>query len=81
MNFIDLLNIKEDTLKNDGNQFLVPIDSSYSVFFHTMEVMGPSNCLITSIVPNILFCIQQQKKSHTGLEQQHNFIFYGELFL
>ncbi len=33
MNFIDLLNIKEDILKNDGNQFLVPIDSSYSVFF------------------------------------------------
>ncbi len=39
INFFVLLNIKEDTLKNDSNQFLVPNDSNYSVFFHTMEVM------------------------------------------
>ncbi len=39
-----------------------------------MEVIG-GNCLITSIVPNILFCIQQQKESHTGLEQQQHFHF------
>ncbi len=44
-------------------------------FFHTMEVMG-GNCLITSIVPNILFCIQQQKETNTGLEQQQNLNFW-----
>ncbi len=52
--------------------FLVPIDSSYSVFFSYYGSHGVS-CLITSIVPDILFCIQQQKESHTGLEQQQNF--------
>ncbi len=31
---------------------------------------------ISSIVPNILFCIQQQKESHTGLEQQQHFHFW-----
>ncbi len=72
MNFFVLLNIKEDTLKMF--LFLIPIVSNYSVFFHTMEFIG-GNCLITSIVPNILFCIQQQKESHTGLEQQQHFHF------
>jgi len=63
-----------------SNQFLVLIVSHHSEFlFHTREVMGAwlgVNCLITSIVPNILFCIQPQKKSHSSLEQQQNFHFW-----
>ncbi len=60
--------------------FLGPIDSNYSVFFSYYGSHG-GNCLITSIVPNILFCIQQQNESHTGLEQQQQFSFLGDLFL
>ncbi len=39
MIFFVILNIKEDTFKNDNNQFVVPVNSNHSVYFHTMEVM------------------------------------------
>ncbi len=26
-------------------------------------------CLITNILQNIIFCVQQKKEAHTGLEQ------------
>ncbi len=55
--------------------FWSPLTPIIVYFFHSMEVIG-GNCLITSIVPNILFCIQQQKESHTGLEQQQHFHFW-----
>jgi len=29
---------------------------------------GPINCLITNILQNILFSVQQKKETHTGLE-------------
>jgi len=29
----------------------------------------PINCLVTDILQNIFFCVQQKKKNHTGLEQ------------
>ncbi len=31
----------------------------------TMEV----NCLITNILQNIFFCVQQKKETHTGLKR------------
>jgi len=31
--------------------------------------MGAVNCLITNILQNILFCVQQKKETHKGLEQ------------
>ncbi len=27
------------------------------------------NCLVTNILQNVLFCVQQTKEAHTGLEQ------------
>ncbi len=30
--------------------------------------METINCLIASILQNILFCVQQKKETHTGLE-------------
>jgi len=35
--------------------------------FHSMEVNGVG--LVTDILQNIIFCIQQKKETHTGLEQ------------
>jgi len=31
--------------------------------------MGPVNFLVTDIIQNILFCVQQKKDIHTGLKQ------------
>jgi len=31
--------------------------------------MGGVNCLVTNILQNILFCVQQKKETRTGLEQ------------
>ncbi len=31
--------------------------------------MATVNCLVTNILHNILFCVQQKKETHTGLEQ------------
>ncbi len=28
-----------------------------------------SNCLVTNILQNIFFCVQQKKETHTGLAQ------------
>jgi len=30
---------------------------------------GPVNCLITNILQNIIFCVQEKKEIHTGLQQ------------
>ncbi len=32
--------------------------------------MATSNCLVNNILQNILFCVQQNKGIHAGLEQQ-----------
>ncbi len=65
--FFVLLNIKEDTLKNDSNQLLVPNDSNYSVFFILWKSWGLSNCVITSkpIVPeqNFHFWVNYSSKA------------------
>ncbi len=31
--------------------------------------MATVNCLVTDILQNIFFCVQQKKETHTGLEQ------------
>ncbi len=31
--------------------------------------MATVNCLVTNILQSILFCVQQKKEMHTGLEQ------------
>ncbi len=31
--------------------------------------MATTNCLLTNILQNIFFCVQQMKETHTGLEQ------------
>jgi len=31
--------------------------------------MGSINCLVTDILQNNFFCVQQKKEIHTGLEQ------------
>ncbi len=48
-------------------QLMVAID------FHSMEKkilwksMATVNCLVTNILQNIFFCVQQKKEAHTGL--------------
>jgi len=34
-----------------------------------MEVYGPINCLVSDILQHIIFCVQQKKEIHTGLEK------------
>ncbi len=75
MHFFVLLNIKEDTLKNDPTSFWSPL-TPIVYLFPTMEVMRARQASDYSIVPNILYGIQQQNESHTGLEQQHNVHFW-----
>jgi len=42
-------------------QFLVPLTSIVYIYFPTMEVNGTRNCLVTDILLNILFSVQQKK--------------------
>ncbi len=40
--------------------------------------MGTNNCLIASILQNILFYVQHKKETHTGLEQhEHEYLIVG----
>ncbi len=34
--------------------------------------MDTVNCLVTHIAKDILFCVQQKKDTHTGLEQHES---------
>ncbi len=44
--------------------------------------MATVNCLVTSILQNIFFCVQQKKETHTGLGQlEGEFSFLDELSL
>jgi len=60
MNFFLLLITKEDILKNIGNQ---------TGFFFFSILWKSMNCLVTHILQNIFFCVQQKKAIHTDLEQ------------
>jgi len=39
------------------------------LFFLLWKSMGSINCLVTDILQNIFFCVQQKKENHTGLKQ------------
>jgi len=41
--------------------------------------LGSINCLVTDILLNIFFCVQQKKEVHTGLKQLLNYSFNNEL--
>ncbi len=49
-------------------QFLVPTDS-HSIFSIPWKSVGINNCLVTNILQNISFCVQQKKEAPKGLEQ------------
>ncbi len=35
-----------------------------------MEVNATVNCLVTNILQNIFFCVQQKNETHSDLEQE-----------
>jgi len=41
---------------------------SIDFFFLLWKSMGSINCLVTDILQNIFFCVQQKKEIHTGLK-------------
>jgi len=49
-------------------QLMDPIDFN-SIFSQLWKSMGSINCLVTDILQNIFFCVQQKKEIHTGLKQ------------
>ncbi len=50
-------------------QLTVAIDFC-SIFFSILRMsMVTVSCLVTNILQNILFCAQQKRETHTGLEQ------------
>jgi len=54
-------------LKNVGNQTVDHGPQYLLVYiFHTV---GTNNCLISEILQNIFFCVQQKNEIHTSLEQ------------
>jgi len=61
MSFFLLLNTQKDILKNVGNQTVDKKENTKST--RTID------CLVTNILRNIFFCVQQKKEIHTGLEQ------------
>ncbi len=69
MNVFDLLNTKEDILKNVGKQSSsgAPL-TSIVLFFLLWKSMMPQNRLVTNFLQNIFLCVQQNKDIHTGLE-------------
>ncbi len=89
MKVLHELNTKEDSLTNVGNQTDCWQPLTYMGGEEMLcKSMDTSNFLVTNIVQNIVFCVQQMKENHTGLEQhageQIIFIegpFLGELCL
>ncbi len=69
MSFLLLLNIKEDILKNVGDQMLVAIGLHNVFFFSSVQwtSMAISNCLVSHIFFQISF-VFNKKEDHTGLE-------------
>ncbi len=59
-----MLNIKEDILKNAGNQTVDGPTDFHSISF-SRKSMG-NNCLV---LQNISFCVQHKKEMYTGLER------------
>ncbi len=60
-------------------QLTVAIDF-YNIFL-LWKSMATVSCLVTNILQNIFFCVQQQKQTHTGLRESkwwHNLNFFGD---
>jgi len=63
-NFFLLVNTKEYILRNVGNQTVDgPID-----FYITLKVNGPHQLFGYPFFNMIIFCVQQKKETHSGLE-------------
>jgi len=62
-----LLNTKEDILNNVCDQTVV---GHHWLIGEKIiwKSMVPHNCLVTNIIQNIFFCVQQNKHIYTGLE-------------
>jgi len=45
------------------------IDFQSILFFILRKSMGSINGLVTHILQNIFYCVEQKKEIHTGLEQ------------
>ncbi len=41
----------------------------HSIFFFLSKSMWTSNCLVTHVLQNTLFCVQHKKEMNTGLGQ------------
>ncbi len=69
MNVFDLLNTKEDILKNLGKQSSSGAPLTSIVFYFLLwKSMVPQNSLVTNFLQNIFLCVQQNKDIQTGLE-------------
>ncbi len=69
MSFFLLLNTKRVFLRILVNkQLLVAIDF-HGIFSILWKSMAARNCLVTIILQNNFFCVQQKKETHTGLEE------------
>jgi len=52
-------------------QLMGPIDCHIIFSYILWKLMWPWACLVTHILQNILFCVQQKKENHTRLEQSY----------
>ncbi len=70
MNFFSVLQTKDDILKNVGNQIVAGSHWLFIVWNKILwNSMAAVNCLVTNIVHNIFFCVQQKKETYTGLNK------------
>ncbi len=63
MNFFQLLDTKEDILKNVGDQ---TVDGSHRLPYYIKILWKSIKCLVTNILQNIFFCVQQLKEINAG---------------
>jgi len=66
MSFFLLLNTKDNILKNDWNQTLFGIGLRKKKYYGSQWYQSSNRYIM---VPNIVFCVQQKKETHTGLQQ------------
>ncbi len=46
------------------------LTAAIDLFFpHTWRSIGTNNCLVTNILQNVFFCVQQKREIHMGLER------------
>jgi len=66
-----MLSTKEDILNNVGNQTCRqhPLTSMVFLSYYGINRCHYQHKLVNNILPNIFFCVQKKKETHTGLEQ------------